>query len=530
MGTTTQDRVDQTKSLILAEENFEEHPYFRLGDRNAGTGILRYESELRTKEGHVLKQSWTVMAAHGRGLPGRFDQDVYVALLQLIDAKGLPDDGWLSFSLYELVELMSRKHSGRDYIQVRESLQRLATTSVESKNAFYHRGRKEYISDTFSLLTQVKLSEYEDRKGRRTDRNRVLLSDYFVDSYKANYLKDIDTRLYWSLSRPIAKRLYRLIDKKRNGRRFWEAELFSLRARIPLSEYKYASKIKEKLSPAHTELINKGFLEEVIYRKAGNQQFVGYKITDAFQARRAVPSINQLTDEQHFCIQRLKSEGMATDTAEKLVADHGVTRAMHYVEHLPYQKNLRNPAGWLRRAIEEGYDLDTQPVTQTIMHNTDDISDSELGAEGGRVGYAPSETRFVSGALKSTGSELSSDSVASDVRPLQPASDVAEEEVREESQPDLAAREAWTSLAADLVSLRGSDSMPPWFGEFEGGELDGVTLTILVPNSTAANHLNTNFGQDLGRLWRRRVGEDALLQVCMDIQDGTRAHLCVNYT
>lgn len=227
MGVGTRERVDQTKSIILAEGNFEEHPFFRIGDRNAGTGVLRYESELKTKEGHVLKQSWTVMAAHGRGLPGRFDQDVYVALLQLIDEKGLPTDGWLSFSLYELVELMSRKHSGRDYMQVRESLQRLATTSVESKNAFYHRGRKEYISDTFSLLSQVKLSEYEDRDGGRTDRNRVLLSEYFVDSYKANYLKDIDTRLYWALSSPVAKRLYRLIDKKRNGRRFWEAELFS---------------------------------------------------------------------------------------------------------------------------------------------------------------------------------------------------------------------------------------------------------------------------------------------------------------
>ena len=105
---------------------------------------------------------------------------MYVALLQLIDLKGLPGDGWLSFSLYEVVELMGRSHSGRDYMQVRDSLQRMATTTVESNNAFYHRGRKEYISDTFSLLSEVKLSEYEERDGGRSDRNRMLLSRYFV--------------------------------------------------------------------------------------------------------------------------------------------------------------------------------------------------------------------------------------------------------------------------------------------------------------------------------------------------------------
>lgn len=266
-------------ALVPAEGNFEEHPYFRVGDRNAGTGILQYRNELRTNEGNVLQQSWTVRAVHGRGLPGRFDQDVYVALLQMIDDRGLPEDGWVGFSIYELVELMGRSHSGRDYQQVRESLKRLATTSIESENAFYHRGRKEYLTDTFSLLSEVKLSEYEGPGGERGDRNRVHLSKFFVESYKANYLKNIDARLYWSLSSPIAKRLYRLIDKKRAGKGVWEVELFSLRDRIPLSSYKFASKIKEKLAPAHRELVEKEFLDNVEYRKSGNSEFASYRIT-----------------------------------------------------------------------------------------------------------------------------------------------------------------------------------------------------------------------------------------------------------
>src|ERR687886_1147621 len=352
------ERGDQTKGLVLAEGNFEEHPYFRVGDRNAGTGVMTYENELRTRDGHVLRQSWTVRAAHGRSLPGRFDQDVYVALLQIIDDKGLPEDGWLSFSLYELVELMGRKHSGRDYRQVRESLRRLATTSIESDNAFYHRGWKEYISDTFSLLSEVKLSEHEDPKGERTDRNRVLLSRYFMDSYKANYLKNIDVEFYWSLSSPIAKRLYRLVDKKRNGRSLWEAELFSLKDRIPLSDYKYASKIKEKLAPAHTELIEKDFLKRISYRNSGGSEFVSYEITEGFHVRRAASVLERPRDDEVFCIQRLKAEGMGSNAAEELVAKHGPERCLRYCEAVTFQKNIRNRAGWLRWAIEQAPELD----------------------------------------------------------------------------------------------------------------------------------------------------------------------------
>jgi hypothetical protein len=76
----------------------------------------------------------------------------------------------------------------------------------------------------------------------------------------------------------------------------------------------------------------------------------------------------------------------------------------------------------------------------------------------------------------------------------------------ETSLPDPAATEAWSSLTEDVIALRGRE-------EFEGGTLEGSTLTILVPNSTAANHLKENFGEDLVRLWRERAGAGAVLQL-----------------
>ena len=97
------------------------------------------------------------------------------------------------------------------------------------------------------------------------------------------------------------------------------------------------------------------------------------------------------------------------------------------------------------------------------------------------------------------------------------------------SAPDPRAQSEWHALAEGLVALRGRDSLPPWFEQFQGGQLEGSTLTVVVPNSYAANHLNENFGEDLVRLWHERSGdEEAVLQVTTDLSSGVRARLCVD--
>lgn len=490
-------RKERGKGIVPAEGNFEEHPYFRVGDRNAGTGILEYHNELRTKDGNVLQQSWVVRAAHGRGLPGRYDQDVYVALLQLIDNKGLPNDGWVSFSVYELVELMGKRHSGREYGQVRESLQRLATTSIESKNAFYHKGRKAYVTDTFSLLTEIKLSEYEGLAGERKDRNRVHLSQYFVDSYKANYLKNIDAKFYWSLSSPIAKRLYRLIDKKRGGRRAWEVELFSLRGRIPLSNYKYASKVKEKLAPAHEELISKGFLSRVSYRKADDgEEHVAYDITEDFHARRSSVALRNPTSDEVFCVQRLIAEGMSRDAAEEIVSVYGSNRAMQYVEALPYQKNVRNPAGWLRKAIAEGYDLDLPPAPSTVD-----------GGHPHAVPEAPKpQVRAVQENLLNTGG---------------PEAPGAHADAPSPSAPDPRAQEFWSSVLEDLAATTDAPGIRAWFEGAVPLALDDETLLLAVPNSFAEEYIGSRFKGPIEDLLKERLSPAASLH--LTTSDGSRA-------
>ncbi len=349
-------RQEERRHLVKAEGNFEDHPYFTVGNQRASEGVIQYSSTIRTRDGQELKQTWTVRAVQGLGLPGTLDQDVYVALLQLIEQRGeIPEDGWISFSLYELVQLLRRTHGGRDYRQIKESLDRLSGTIIQSKNAFYRKSTKSYLDDTFHLLDRVQHSETTDGAGRRADRTWVKLSDYFVESYKANYLKGLDADLYWSLNSSVAKRLYRFVDKKRNHQRRWEVDLFALRDRIPLSPYRYPSKIREKLAPAHEELTDKGFLERVTYRTTSNgSHLVCYEIQEGFSSRRPAPQL-EASPETAIAVERLKVEGVRLDVAEDLVARHGPERCLRYAEALPFQKNLRTRAGGHRRAIEEGF-------------------------------------------------------------------------------------------------------------------------------------------------------------------------------
>jgi plasmid replication initiation protein len=484
-------RQEDRAYLVKAEGNFEDHPYFTVGNQRGGEGILRYSSTIRTRDGQELKQTWTVRAVQGLGLPGTLDQDVYVALLQIIDRQGgVPEDGWLSFSLYELMQLLRRTHGGRDYRQIKESLERLSGTVIQSKNAFYRKSTKSYLDDTFHLLERVQHAESTDGSGKRGERTWVQLSGYFVDSYNANYLKGLDADFYWSLNSSVAKRLYRFVDKKRNQQRRWEVDLFSLRDRIPLASYQYPSKIREKLEPAHEELTHKGFFERVTYRKtAEGDNLVCYEIAEDFSNRRPAVQL-EATPEVRIAVERLKAEGLRSDAAEDLVFRHGPERCLRYAEAVTFRKNVRNRAGWVRKAIEAGYELDVPDAFPA-------------GAPGSDLAPDPSPADPQMSLVWGAGDTDVHDEEA-----------IAREDVAPERlHPDPAAEEVWEGVVAYLQDNIDVSSLRVWFKESFGTALEGHTLTVAVPNPFAKEYIESRFGGMLSEALMAHVGEGARLEV-----------------
>jgi Replication initiator protein A len=429
--------------LVQVESNIEDWPVFQLG--RSKTDSVMVERTVQGEDGSSLKQKMEVSAPGKHRLPGRFDYDVYSAVLELLEVRGgMPEDGALRFSLHELILLMDLEPSGRTYEEVRRSLRRIAATVLESDNAFWSNGQRRHISDTFRLW-DVTFDSVADRNGLGS-RHQIEFGKLFRRSFEEHYLRGLDIEFFWE----------------------------------------------------HEELIERGFVSRVVYEEKST---VRYEVSEAFRRRRQGLELAG-TKEELIAIQLLTRSGLRGDVARDLVAKYGPAHCTRYANALPLQKNLRNPAGWLRRAIEEGFEL-SEPAQQREMpavlahedEETRALMASDLAPE-----RAPERER----------AEDSSDS--SETQP-------------ETLLPDPLAKEAWSSLAQDLVALRGREVLPPWFEQFEGGELEGSTLTVLVPNSTAANHLNDNFGEDLSRLWRERAGANAVVRVAAELASERRAPL-----
>ncbi len=499
---TSNSQIDE--SLVRVESNLEEYPLFAVKARNRTENQLVFERRRQGEGGTELVQRWEVEPPAKLGMPGPFDQDVYLAVLQLLEMRGgMPRNGELDFSLYELRNILGWSTSGNTYEKIRQSLRRISSTTLTSENAFYSKAEERFLSDTFQIWT-VHFSRTTRGKTTR-ERHTLRFHPIFIRNYMAQYLKGLDPGFYWSLPSPLSKRLYRLIDHQRDGGLRWRTDLSSLRQQVPLSNYSYPSEIKRVLEPAHEELKDRGFLSNVGYE---GKTDVAYEISPEFARRQKARELSGDPGEL-FAIERLVSEGIRGDVARDLVARHGSVRCLRYTDALESQRGLRSRAGWLRRAIEEGYEL---PDTLLTPPKPSDVPPPSL----------------------LTGSDDDHDPpVAKSIQqPDVPLSPDLEEagEPSEELGPDPQAIEAWLSLVADLTALRGQDSLPPWFAQFAGGSLNGATLTILVPNSTAANHLNETFGPDLVHMWRERAGADATLQVTTDLGSSKRAVLNGKYS
>jgi hypothetical protein len=486
------------EALVRAESNLEEYPLFAVKTRNRTENQLVFERRRQGEAGTELVQRWEVEPPAKLGMPGPFDQDVYLAVLQLLEVRGgMPRNGELEFSLYELRDILGWSTSGNTYEKIRQSLRRISSTTLTSENAFYNKAEERFLSDTFQIWS-VHFSRTKRGKTTR-ERHTLRFHPIFIRNYMAQYLKGLDPGFYWSLPSALSKRLYRLIDHQRDGTLTWQTDLFSLRQQVPLPNYSYPSEIKRILTPAHEELRQRGFLAGV---RCEGKTDISYEISPEFARRQKARELSGDPGEL-FAIERLVSEGLRGDIARDLVARHGSERCLHYADALVSQRGIRSRAGWLRRAIEDGYELpdtlplpETQPETPSPPLLADRDNDNNLSvAESHHVPDTP-ETH-----------------------------DRGRKEPSSEVTPDPQAVHAWESLTQDLVALRGQDSLPPWFDQLEGGLLTETTLTVVVPNSTAANYLNNHFGEDLVTLWREHAGADATLQVTTNLSTGKRAAL-----
>jgi hypothetical protein len=498
------DRVElmlfpEYSTLVSAERNLEEYPLFELKARQRGSKARLFERVIEGEGGVSLRQSWKVIPSGEYGMPGPVDQDVYLAVLQLLEKRGgMPEDGELAFSLYELRKVLGwSDDSGGAYREIKDALVRIQLTGVQSSNAFYSAADEQLIADSFNVwsvhFAQRKKrgganSSSDARSGARTTQDRHVLRFHpiFIRNYEAQYLKGLDADFFFSLKMPLSKRLYRLIDLQRAGGLAWRSDLFAVRDQIPL-DYPYPSQIKRALGKAHAELLEKGFLSGVDYEEheEENTTSVLYRISSLFARRQKALELSG-TPQEMFAIERLMREGVRGDTARDLVVSHGAERCLRYAEALDAQEGIRNRASFLVSAIRKGYALPGPPKQEQ--------EPLEPSLESSGIAHdAPQETE-----------------------PHPPE----EPEGFPPPTPDAAADELWTRVLENAEGHIDASSLRVWFAGVSAVALGSESLTISVPTPFAREYIQTRFLAVLEASLHEELSEGASLRVLVHAEEG----------
>lgn len=342
------------------EMNLAEYPFALLTRRvSENQKTIEVEQQVRSDSGEVVTQSWVVTGSDRYGLPLAIDEDIYIALMKILKDAGFRDRT-IPFTRYQILRILGKDISKREYDRIQQSLDRLVGTTITSKNAFWDNRTRSYVSKAFHIFESYEL--YREQPGRKSARSPelpmsyVVLSSFLFESVKAGYVKNLDIEFYLSLNTPLAKRLFRFLDKKAYNNRTFEIGVMRLAEKLPVHDA-FPSQVKRRLDEAHKELIEKGFLSEVSYarRRDGEEKVVYTFARPRLHAAEPLVALGDPTVEVLVArgITRSAAEDLAGRFPEEHVKKHVDAFDQLCAEGSP--RIRRNPAGYLRRAIEDDY-------------------------------------------------------------------------------------------------------------------------------------------------------------------------------
>lgn len=493
--------------LVSVDSSFEGFPFFLMSRNRPGRRQeMRFERQLAhyaNDEQRLVDQLWEVRASGSLGLPTRWDQDVYFAVHEMIrDRGGIPAGGQLRFSLYELVNRLLPRESGWGYDHVRRSLERIASTTIRSRKAFWSKRSQAFISDTFSIWSFHEADYREGAKGRAAEHHLLRLHPLFVENYEDNHLSEIDSGFYWALEEATSKRLYRLLECYSigdGGARVWEVDLFELRDLVPLGSYQYASQIKRPLMRAHEELMSAGYLHDVRFQKTKSApENVRYEVSEQF-GRQRVESVLEAAAENQAALEMMKRAGLPRRVRLDALREHEPDLCVEMASLLPHQKGLNNPTGgfiWALGSPEEARQRWWPNIPSRKAPR------SRAGAEkSGTEGADEHDTDSVDAAGRTECGASNGDHLGEEV----------EQQVSRVADPE--AEELWHTILDDVSEEINAPSLRVWFEGTFSVAVGEQSLTICVPNSFAKEYIESRFKETIEKALANHLSPTSSLEI-----------------
>ena len=365
--------------VALEELNLVEFPIAMLCNRPPSSlKTISFSDRVFDREtGGWISREVLVTAGDAFGLPTHFDMDVLLALMVLTQSQNRFQDRTVRFSLYQIIELLEVTKFGGLHDRLRLSLDRWCSTTVKFQNAW--RAENRWCSETFHFLDNVKLTKSRDFA---PDQEQVFKwNDVVIESVQRQNTKPFDWPFYRSLSSPIAKRMYRFLDKRFFHKRTWQfgVEEFAVN-KLGLQSGQRVSKYNQKLREGIFELEEAGFLavgkSSVEKQSKGVFQVSFVRSTAEKQAIGILPTLGPGNREERKDLSE-KVVGEGSSGQESSLVTQLVQRGVNFIQavqlavtnadecgrqiqYFDFQTNngwkpTRSSGGYLRTAILGAY-------------------------------------------------------------------------------------------------------------------------------------------------------------------------------
>lgn len=353
------------------ELNLAEFPLSAIADRlNPDQKTLSFEDRIfDASRGEMVTRQLIITGSDQYGLPTALDDEVILGLVQLSKIANF-SDRHVSFTRYQLIQLLGWGDEGKNYERLEKSLNRWVGVTLYYKNAWWSKEEQRWKNESFHILDNVTLYDREQARHRADAKRQSQLplstftwNDVIFRSFQAGNIKSVDFDFLKGLNSAIAKRLYRFLDKRFFHRDRWEFDLKEVSwEHIGLSRNYDAAGLKRKLLPAIQELEQRGFIkvmpvESRFSKLCSGQWRVFFEQSQSGKTTR--PKVEG--GEGHLLVQALLERGVTPTTAQQTVKEFSVERIRSQLEVFDWlvtqndSKVSRNPAGFLISSIKGEY-------------------------------------------------------------------------------------------------------------------------------------------------------------------------------
>lgn len=266
------------------EMNLAVLPVTKLGKTDKREVIEYYGTFSDGKE--QKEMVWTVRGASGLGLPGELAERVLVALLY-IGAQSNFADRRMEFSVYQVLKILGLTDGSNNYRNVARAIAQLHGLTITSDKAWVSKDkdgklRRTEMTKGFHLIDDYTLWNQEEAIEER--KSHILWGERIWKSIQTGYIKQLDIEFYYQIENPLARRLYRFLDKMTYYRpsRPYVIDIFALANKLGMVNYEFPAHLKRPLAKAADELIENGYLARYEFLKSGKFHRVRFhRLTDS---------------------------------------------------------------------------------------------------------------------------------------------------------------------------------------------------------------------------------------------------------